>query len=68
VYDVEKRAEITRKMERLLLEDLPDDRRHYWKSSMGYWTRVQNWPPLLGMTVYNYGKLEQVWCQDGRCM
>jgi len=68
VFDVEKRAEITRKMERLLLEELPNDRRHYWKSSMGYWNRVQNWPPLLGMTVYNYGKLEQVWCQDGRCM
>jgi len=68
VFDVEKRAEIIRKMERLLLEALPADRGYYWKSSMGYWNRVQNWPPLLGMTVYNYGKLEQVWCQDGRCM
>jgi ABC-type transport system substrate-binding protein len=68
VFDVEIRAEITRKMERLPLEDLPDDRRHYWKSSMGYWNRVQNWPPLLGMTVYNYRKFEQVWCQDSRCM
>ncbi len=68
MFDVEKRAEITRKMERLLLEDLPDDRRHYWKPSMGYSNRVQNWPPLLGMTVYDYGIFEQVWCQDGRCM
>jgi ABC-type transport system substrate-binding protein len=68
VFDVEIRAEITRKMERLPLEDLPDDRRHYWKSSMGYWNRVQNWPPLLGMIVYNYCKFEQVWCQDSRCM
>jgi ABC-type transport system substrate-binding protein len=68
VFDVEIRTEITRKMECLPLEDLPDDRRHYWKSSMGYWNRVQNWPPLLGMTVYNYLKFEQVWCQDGRCM
>lgn len=67
-FDVEKRAEITRKMERILLEDIPDDRGYYWKSSMGYWNRVQNWPPLLGTTVYNYGKFEQVWCQDGRCM
>ena len=68
VFDLEKRAEITRKMERLLLEDVPDDRGYYWKSSMGYWNRVQNWPPLLGTTVYNYGKFEQVWCQSGRCM
>ena len=65
---VENRAEITRKMERLLLEDFPDDRGYYWKSSMGYWNRVQNWPPLLDTTVYNYGKFEQVWCQGGRCM
>jgi ABC-type transport system substrate-binding protein len=68
VFDVEKRAEIIRKMERLLLEDLPADRGYYWKSSMGYWNRVQNWPPLLGMAVYNYGKFEPVWCQSGRYM
>jgi peptide/nickel transport system substrate-binding protein len=68
VFEVEKRAEITRKMERILLEDIPDDRGYYWKSSMGYWNRVKNWPPLLGTTVYNYGKFEQVWCQSGQCM
>jgi peptide/nickel transport system substrate-binding protein len=68
IFDVEKRAEVTRKMERILLEDIPDDRGYYWKSSMGYWNRVQNWPPLLGTTVYNYGKFEQVWCQSGQCM
>jgi peptide/nickel transport system substrate-binding protein len=67
-FESEKRAEITRKMERILLEEIPDDRGYYWKSSMGYWNRVQNWPPLLGTTVYNYGKFEQVWCQGGRCM
>jgi peptide/nickel transport system substrate-binding protein len=67
-FDEEKRAEITRKMERILLEDIPDDRGYYWKSSMGYWNRVKNWPPLLGTTVYNYGKFEEVWCQGGRCM
>jgi ABC-type transport system substrate-binding protein len=58
MFDVEKRAEITRKMERILLDDLPDDRGYDWKTSMGYWNRVQNWPPLLGTTVYNYGKFE----------
>jgi peptide/nickel transport system substrate-binding protein len=68
VFDVQKRAEITRKMERILLDDHPDDRGYYWKSSMGYWNRVKNWPALLGTTVYNYGKFEQVWCQSGRCM
>jgi peptide/nickel transport system substrate-binding protein len=67
-FDDEKRAEITRKMERILLEEIPDDRGYYWKSSMGYWNRVKNWPPLLGTTVYNYGKFEQVWCQGGQCM
>jgi len=67
-FDDEKRAEITRKMERILLQEIPDDRGYYWKSSMGYWNRVKNWPPLLGTTVYNYGKFEQVWCQGGQCM
>jgi peptide/nickel transport system substrate-binding protein len=67
-FDVAKRAEITRQMERILLEDLPDDRGYYWKSSMGYWNHVKNWPPLSATTVYNYGKFERVWCQSGRCM
>ena len=67
-FEVEKRAEITRKMERLLLQDIPDDRGFYWKSAMGYWNRVQQWPPLQGTTVSNFGKFEQVWCQGGKCM
>jgi predicted ATPase with chaperone activity len=28
----------------------------------------EQWPPLQGTTVYNFGKFEQVWCQGGRCM
>jgi peptide/nickel transport system substrate-binding protein len=68
IFDVAKRAEMTRRMERILLEDLPDDRGYHWKSSMGHWNRVKNWPPLLATTVYNYGKFEQVWCQSGQCM
>src|SRR5215510_2724383 len=67
-FDVQKRADITRKMERILLQDVPDDRGFYWKSAMGYWNRVQQWPPIQGTTVYNFGKFEQVWCQGGRCM
>jgi peptide/nickel transport system substrate-binding protein len=67
-FDVQKRAEITRKMEHLLLQDVPDDRGFYWKSAMAYWNRVKQWPPIQGTTVYNFGKLEQVWCQGGRCM
>jgi ABC-type transport system substrate-binding protein len=67
-FDVQKRAEITRQMERMLLQDVPDDRGFYWKSAMGYWNRVQQWPPIQGTTVYNFGKFEQVWCQGGKCM
>ena len=63
-----KRAEITRQMERVLLLDVPDDRGFYWKSAMGYWNRVQHWPPVQATTVFNFGKFEQVWCQGGQCM
>jgi ABC-type transport system substrate-binding protein len=66
-FDVRQRAEITRQMEHLLLQDVPDDRGFYWKSAMGYWNRVQQWPPVRGTTVFNVGKFEQVWCQGGRC-
>jgi len=67
-FDVQKRAEITHQMERILLRDIPDDRGFYWKSAMAYWNRVKQWPPLQGTTVYNFGKFERVWCQDGKCM
>jgi peptide/nickel transport system substrate-binding protein len=67
-FDPKRRAEITHKMERMLLQDVPGDRGFYWKSAMGYWNRVKHWPPLQGTTVYNFGKFEQVWCQGGRCM
>jgi ABC-type transport system substrate-binding protein len=67
-FDVAKRVEITRKMERILLQDIPDDRGYYWVSSMGYWNGVQKWPPIAGTTVYNFGKFEQVWCKGGKCM
>jgi peptide/nickel transport system substrate-binding protein len=67
-FDVQKRAEVTRQMERILLEDIPDARGFFWKSAMAYWNRVQQWPPLQGTTVFNFGKFEQVWCQGGKCM
>lgn len=67
-FDLSQRADITRKMERILLQDIPDDRGYYWKATMGYWNRVKQWPPLQGTTVYNFGRFEQVWCQDGKCM
>lgn len=67
-FDMTKRADLTRKMERILLQDIPDDRGYYWKSTMGYWNRVKQWPPIQGTTVYNFGRFEQVWCQDGKCM
>jgi len=68
MFDPKRRAEITHKMERILLQDVPGDRGFYWKSAMGYWNRVKHWPPLQGTTVYNFGKFEQVWCQGGMCM
>jgi ABC-type transport system substrate-binding protein len=68
MLDPKKRVEITRQMERILLKDIPDDHGYYWKSTMGYWNRLQNWAPIHGTTVYNFGRLEQVWCQEGRCM
>jgi ABC-type transport system substrate-binding protein len=34
-FEVQKRAEITRQMERMLLQEVPDDRGFYWKSAMG---------------------------------
>jgi peptide/nickel transport system substrate-binding protein len=67
-FDVEKRVEITRQMERILLQDVPDDRGFYWKSGMAYWNQVKQWPPIRGTTVYNFGKFERVWCQGGKCM
>jgi peptide/nickel transport system substrate-binding protein len=67
-FDVKKRAEITRQMEHIALRDIPDDRGFYWKSAMGYWNRVKQWPPINGTTVFNFGKFEQVWCQGGKCM
>src|SRR5438128_230899 len=67
-FEVQKRAEITRQMERILLQDIPSDRGFYWKSAMAYWNHVKQWPPVQGTTVYNFGKFEQVWCQSGKCM
>jgi peptide/nickel transport system substrate-binding protein len=67
-FDVQKRAEITHKMEHMLLKEVPDDRGFYWKSAMGYWNRVQQWPPIHGTTVFNFGKFEQTWCRGGKCM
>jgi len=67
-FEVQQRAKITRQLERILLQDLPDDRGFYWKSAMAYWNRVQQWPPIQGTTVYNFGRFEQVWCQGGKCM
>jgi peptide/nickel transport system substrate-binding protein len=67
-FEVQKRAEITRQMEHLRLQDVPDDRGFYWKSAMAYWNRVKQWPPIVGTTVFNFGKFEQVSCQGGKCM
>jgi peptide/nickel transport system substrate-binding protein len=67
-FDLQKRVKITQQMEHILMKDMPDDRGFYWKSSMGYWNRVKQWPEVRGTTVFNFGKFERVWCQDGKCM
>ena len=67
-FEVQKRAEITRQMEHILLRDIPDDRGFYWKSAMGYWNRVPMATYYKVTTVYNFGKFERVWCQGGKCM
>ncbi len=67
-FEPTERAETTHKMERMLLQDVPDDRGFYWKSAIRYWNRVKQWPPLQGTTVCKFAKFEQVWCQGGRCM
>ena len=66
-FEVQKRAEITRQMEHILLRDIPDDRGFYWKSAMGYWNRAAM-ATYQGTTVFNFGKFERVWCQGGKCM
>jgi peptide/nickel transport system substrate-binding protein len=68
IFDAKKRAEVIRQMERILLNEIPDDRGYYWKATMGYWNRLQHFPPIMGTTVYNFGKFEKVWCQGGKCM
>ena len=68
-FDLAKRVEITRKMERIILQDIPDDHGYHWMATMGYWNRLQRWPPpVSGTMVFNFGKFEQVWCKAGKCM
>jgi hypothetical protein len=56
-------------MERIIQQDLPDDHGYHWMATMAHWNRVQNWPPpVSGTMVFNYGKLEKIWCKDGKCM
>ncbi|GBD11223.1 Heme-binding protein A [bacterium HR23] len=65
--DPAKRALLTRQLERILLEDVPDLRTYYWVSAMAYWNRVQGWRLTTGDQVYNFRHLETVWCKGGQC-
>jgi len=65
--DPAKRALLTRQMERILLEDVPDVRTYYLMSAMAYWNRVQGWRLTTGDQVYNFRRLETLWCKGGRC-
>ncbi|MCS7206659.1 MAG: ABC transporter substrate-binding protein [Dehalococcoidia bacterium] len=65
--DPAKRALLTRQLERILLEDVPDVRTYYWVAAMAYWNRVQGWRLTTGDQVFNFRRLETVWCLGGRC-
>ena len=62
-----KRIEITREIDRLLLEDLPSHRSYYWFQSMAHWNNLQEFHMNFGDNVYNFGKWEKVWCKTGQC-
>jgi peptide/nickel transport system substrate-binding protein len=65
--DITRRIELTREIERLFLEDPPDHRTYYWWQAMAHWEGLRNWHMVLGDTVFNFGRLERVWCDGGRC-
>ncbi|MBI4336714.1 MAG: ABC transporter substrate-binding protein [Chloroflexi bacterium] len=66
-FDPQRRVQLNREIEKLLLADIPEDRGYFWWSAMAYWGRVQNWVQVTGVTVYSFSRLEQVWCREGRC-
>ncbi len=65
--DINKRIEITRDIDRLLLKDLPVHRSYYWQQTMSHWNNLQGWEMNFGDNVYNFGKWERVWCKTGQC-
>ena len=65
--DRQKRIELTHDIERVLLEDLPDQRPYYWWQATLHWNNVQSWEMRLADWTYNHDRLESTWCRGGQC-
>ena len=65
--DIAKRIDLTRQIDRLLLEDGVEQRSYYWFQSMSHWNNLQGWHMNFGDNVYNFGRWEEVWCRTGNC-
>ncbi len=65
--DIAKRIELTRQIDRLLLEDGVEQRSYYWFQSMSHWNNLQDFHMNFGDNVYNFGRWEKVWCKTGNC-
>lgn len=65
--DRQKRIELTHEIERILLEDLPDQRPYYWWQATLHWDNVQSWEMKLADWTYNHDRLESTWCTGGQC-
>ena len=65
--DLQKRIDLTHQIERILLEDLPDQRPYYWWQATLHWNNVQSWEMKLADWTYNHDRLESTWCTNGQC-
>jgi len=65
--DLKKRIDLTHKIERILLTDLPDHRPYYWWQATLHWDNVQSWEMKLADWTYNHDRLESTWCKEGKC-
>ena len=60
-------SRLTHEIERVLLEDLPDQRPYYWWQATLHWNNVQSWEMKLADWTYNHDRLESTWCTGGQC-
>ena len=65
--ELPKRIELAHQIERILLEDLPDQRPYYWWQATLHWDNVQSWEMNLADWTYNHDRLETTWCKNSQC-